>query len=105
MRVTVSHNKSQDDVIRAIDRSFDDIFRSAGAIPLQIVDEHRQWNGSTMNFSFTAKFGFVSTPIKGFVEVADKDLTIDVDLGLLEKLFPAKEARTAVESKVRGLLQ
>ncbi len=40
-----------------------------------------------MNFSFDAKVGIVSTPIKGFVDVTDKDVTVDADLGWLEKLF------------------
>ena len=57
-----------------------------------------------MTFSFDAKAGILSLPIKGFVEVTDKDVTVDADLGLLEKLIPAKEARQAIEGKVRGLL-
>ena len=91
--------------MQAVDRSFDDLFRGIGMIPLQLVNEQRSWNGSTLNFSFDAKLGIVSTPIKGFVEVTDKDLTIDADLGLLERLIPAKQAQTALEGRVRGLLK
>ncbi len=105
MRVTVSHNKSKQDVIRAVDRSFDDLFSGLGVIPLQIANERRSWQGETLSFSFTAKVGVLSAPIKGTVEVTDKDLTIDADLGLLEKLFPAKQARTAIEGRIRGLLK
>jgi autotransporter translocation and assembly factor TamB len=47
----------------------------------------------------------LGAPIKGTVDVTDKDLTIDVDLGLLEKLFPVKQATAAIESRVRGLLK
>ena len=104
MRITVSHTKSKDEVIRAIDRSFDDLFRGAPGIPLQIVNEQRTWQGGRMNFSFDAKFGLLSAPIKGYVEVTDRDLTIEADLGLLEKLFPTKQARANIESRVRGLL-
>jgi hypothetical protein len=91
--------------MQAVDRSFDDVFRGIGVIPLQFVNERRNWNGSTLNFSFDAKLGIVSTPIKGFVEVTDKDLTIDADLGLLERLIPAKQTRTALEGRIRGLLK
>ena len=105
MRVTISHYKAKDEVMQAVDRSFDDLFRGIGVIPLQFVNERRSWNGSTLNFSFDAKLGIVSTPIKGFIEVTDKDLTIDADLGLLERLIPAKQARTALEGRVRGLLK
>jgi Putative polyhydroxyalkanoic acid system protein (PHA_gran_rgn) len=104
MRITVSHNKPKEEVMRAVDRSFDDLFRNVGAIPLKIVNEHRSWQGSTLNFSFDAKMGLLSTPIKGFVAVTDKDITIDADLGLLEKILPVKSATTAIEGRIRGLL-
>ena len=104
MRVTVSHNKPKEEVVRAVDRSLDDLFRGVPGIPLQIVNEKRSWQGATLAFSFDAKVGILSAPIKGTVEVTDKDLTIDADLGLLEKLFPAKQTRAAVEGKIRGLL-
>ena len=104
MRITISHNRPKDELVRSIDRSFDDLFRNNGVIPLQIVNEHRTWQGSTMTFSFDAKMGILSTPIKGFVEITDKDLTIDADLGFLEKLIPAKQAKAALEGKIKGLL-
>ncbi|MBV8808507.1 MAG: hypothetical protein JO033_07520 [Acidobacteriaceae bacterium] len=55
-------------------------------------------------FSLSAKMGFVSTPIKGTIEVTDRDLTIDADLGLFERLIPATKAREAITNRVRGLL-
>lgn len=105
MRITVSHKKSKQEVMQAVDRSFDDLFRGIGAVPLQIVNEKRTWNGSTLSFSFDAKAGFLSNPIKGTVEVTEKDITIDADLGILGKLFPAKQATSAIEGRVKGLLQ
>jgi len=104
VRITVSHNKPKQEVMRAVDQSFDDLFRGIGIFPLQIVNEKRAWNGSTLNFSFDAKVGLLSAPIKGFVEVTDKDITVDADLGLLDKLLPAKQTRTVIEGRVRGLL-
>jgi hypothetical protein len=105
MRVTVSHNKPKAEVIRVVDRSFDDLFRGTGFIPLQIVNEQRSWQGGMLTFSFDAKFGLISAPIKGFVEVTDKDLTIDADLGLFERLLPKKQAQAALEGNIRGLLK
>ncbi len=104
MRVTVSHCKPKEEVVRAVNRSFDDLFPGVAFVPLQIVNEKRSWQGTTLTFSFEAKAGLLSTPIKGTVEVTEKDLTIDADLGLLEKLLPAKQARSAIEQKIRGLL-
>jgi hypothetical protein len=105
MRVTVSHNKSKEEVMRAVDRSFDDLFRGMAGIPLQFVDEQRSWHGSTLTFSLSAKMGFISTPIRGTVEVTDRDITVDADLGMLERLIPQAKAQEALASGVRGLLK
>ncbi len=104
MRVTVSHNKSKAEVKRAVDRSFDDLFRGVGSLPIQLTNEHRNWQGETLTFACTAKMGFLSNAIKGTVEVTDKDVTIDADLGMLERLLSATTVRTSLEGKVRGLL-
>jgi Putative polyhydroxyalkanoic acid system protein (PHA_gran_rgn) len=106
MRVTVSHSQPKEEVKKAVHQSFDDVFKGIpGVLPLQIVNQQRAWQGDTLNFSFEAKAGIISTPIKGFVYVTDKDLTIDADLGVLEKLLPAKKAREVIEGRVRGLLK
>ena len=105
VRITVSHNKSKADVIRAVDRSFDDLFRGIATLPLQIVNEQRSWKEATLIFSFTAKMGILSTPMSGTVEVTDNDVTIDADLGLFEKLIPGASARAYLEKGVRGLLR
>ncbi len=104
MRVTVSHNSRKEEIVRSVDRSFDDLFKGFGTVPIQIVNESRKWTGSRMDFSFDAKVGIVSAPIKGFVDVTDKDVTVDADLGWLERLFPAKQAQAALEGRVKGLL-
>jgi hypothetical protein len=104
MRITVSHTKSKEEVMRSVDGSFDDLFRGMGVIPIQFVDERRSWQGSTLTFSLSAKMGFVSTPMKGTIEVTDRDITIDADLGLLERLIPATKARASITNRIRGLL-
>jgi hypothetical protein len=57
-----------------------------------------------MDFAFDAKLGIVSAPIKGFIDVTDREVTVDADLGWLEKLFPAKQAQAAIEGRIKGLL-
>jgi hypothetical protein len=47
--------------------------------------------------------GLLSAPIKGTVDVTDRDLTIDADLGLLEKLLGGGMTKT-LEGRVKGLL-
>ena len=103
MRITVSHNKSKDQIIQAVDRSFDDLFKGTPLVPVQVRNEKRQWQGGTLVFSFDASMGLLSAPIKGTVDVTDRDLTIDADLGLLEKLLGGGMSR-AVEGRVKGLL-
>ena len=104
MRVTVSHNRGKEEIMRSVDRSFDDLFKGFGPVPIQIVNESRKWAGSRMDFSFDAKVGIVSAPIKGFVDVTDKDVTVDADLGWLERLIPVKQTQAALEGRVKGLL-
>jgi hypothetical protein len=104
VRVTISHNRSKEDVIQSVDRSFDQIFQ-AGALPVRLTITQRNWQGSTLNFSLTAKMGLVSTPIQGTVAVTDSDLTIDVDLGILGRLIPTETVRDAIGSRVKGLLK
>jgi hypothetical protein len=105
MRVTISHNGRKEEIMRSIDRSFDDLFKGFGTVAIQIVNESRRWTGSRMDFSFNAKVGMVSTPIRGFIDVTDRDVTVDADLGWLERLFPAKQTQAALEQQVRGLLK
>ncbi len=100
----MGHTKSKEEIRRVIDRSFDELFRGVGSLPLQIVDEKRQWNGDTLTFSFGAKVSLITTPVKGTVILTDRDVTIDVDLGVLEKLIPAAQAKAGLESRVKGLL-
>src|SRR4051812_39707441 len=104
MRITVSHNKSKDAVIRSVDRSFDDLFRGVSSVPIQFVEERRNWQGSTLAFLVSAKMGFVSTPIKGTIEVTDPDIIVAADLGILDRLIPERKPQSSIASGIRGLL-
>jgi hypothetical protein len=104
LRVTVSHNKPVEEVKRAVDRSFDDLFRGSANIPVQIISEHKQWQSGLLTFACTAKMGLLRSGIKGTVLVTEKDVTIDADLGFLERLLAAKGIRSTIEGKVKGLL-
>ncbi|MGI8745013.1 MAG: polyhydroxyalkanoic acid system family protein [Bryobacteraceae bacterium] len=103
MKITISHNKSQAEVKKAVDRSLDDLFKGIAVGPLEIVNPQKTWEGSTMTFGMTAKMGFMSAPIRGTVLVTDKDITIDADLGFLENLLTPK-TRASLETRVKGLL-
>jgi hypothetical protein len=106
MRVTVSHNKNPQEVIRSVDRGFDEIFKGMPMGPIQITDEQRTWVGSTLNFSFNANAGFMKIPVKGIVQVEETQVTIDVDLpSFISQFFPEEKIKTVLQDRVRGLLQ
>lgn len=105
MRVTVSHNKDPREVMANVDRGFDDMIRGLPLGPVQFVNEKRSWNGPRMDFSFNAKAGILNVPIKGFVLVEERQVTIDVDLPpLLSSLIPQRQLEAAVKSRAKGLL-
>jgi hypothetical protein len=105
MRITISHNRSKAEVIKSIDRSFDNMFQGIEGIPVRLKVQQKSWQGSTLNFSLTAKLGLLSTPIKGTVEVTDTELTVDADLGMLNRFVSESTAREVLGSRIKGLLK
>jgi hypothetical protein len=108
VKITVAHDSTKDEVKQALNRSLDDIFTGSINLPVKLVQEHRSWNADTLTFSLIARMGplnMVSTPISGTVLVTDHDLTIEVDLGILERLLPAEKARQVVSSRLKGILK
>jgi hypothetical protein len=103
MRITISHDRPKAEVMQSVDRSFDDLFRTD--LPVKINVQQRTWQGSTLLFALTAKWGLLSTPIKGTVEVTDYDITIDADLGLLSRFIPEKTAQAVLTDRIKGLLR
>ena len=90
--------------MQSIDRSFNELFQGAGSLPVRLAVQQRNWQGSTLTFALTAKMGLISTPIHGTIEVTDRDLTIDADLGMLERFISANTARDLIGSRLKGLL-
>jgi hypothetical protein len=105
MRITISHDRTKTEVIASVDRSFNEMFQGAAGLPVRLVVERKSWQGSVLSFALTARMGLVSTPIKGTVEVTDHDLTLDVDLGLLNRLVSEKTAREVIGNRIKGLLK
>ena len=103
MRITIAHKKPKQEVVDSIDRGFDDVFKMEG-LPLKLVLEQKNWQGSTMTFALSAKMGFMSSPIKGTIDVTDRDVTIDADLGMFERFVSEDKVRGALATKFKGLL-
>ena len=105
MRITISHNRTKAQIMESVDRSFDEMFQGIAGLPVRLVLEQKSWQGSTLSFSLTAKLGLLSTPIKGTVEVTDHDVTVDADLGLLNRLVSEKSAQELIGNRIKGLLK
>lgn len=100
----MAHRTSKQEAIRIVDQTFDELFKGLASSLVKLSNEQRSWNGSTMNFGFTAKMGFLQNPIQGTVTVTDKDITIDADLGMLENLISQGKIKTAVQESFQKLL-
>lgn len=105
MRISISHNRSKAEIIQTVDRSFNQLFQDAGALPVKLLVEQRSWQGSTMSFALNAKMGIISTPIRGTVEVTDQDVIVNVDLGLLNRFVDEKSAQQMIGNRLKGLLK
>jgi hypothetical protein len=105
MRITIAHGRTKTEVMATVDRTFTDMFQGMAGIPVQVEVQQKSWVGDALNFAIVAKMGFITTPIKGTVEVTDTDVTIDADLGILSKFVSDKSAGEMVEKRVRGLLK
>ena len=104
MHITIAHKKTVQQAIKAVDQAVVEVIKGLAAGPLEIVDERKQWNGPVMTFSLTAKMIFIRYPVHGSVEVTDRQIIVDVDLGMFDKLFPCGKTERSFETRIRGLL-
>ena len=104
MRITISHTKTRQEARAIVERSIDQVFMGLAVGPLELTDCRKEWSGDVLIFALTARMGFLRTPIRGSASVSEKDVTIEVDLGLLNMLIPEDLAKSRIEGQVRGFL-
>jgi hypothetical protein len=105
VKVVVPHHVTVDQAIQIVDRSADNLFEGAAGGSVELLDRKRSWNGPIMDFSLTARLGFISLPISGTAVVDDVNVTIDCELPALVKTFIGEDkVRAGIERKVRGML-
>jgi hypothetical protein len=104
MRVTIAHTRTKAEVIESIDRSFDQMFQGVSGLPVRLVVEQKSWQDSVLSFALRAQMGGLSTPIKGTVEVTDNEVTVDADLGMLNRFVPEDAAGELIGRRIKGLL-
>ena len=106
MKVIVPHRTTVERAILIIDRSADDLFAGAAGGAVELADRRKDWNGPLMDFSLTARVGFISLLISGNVVIDEINVTVHCELPALVKTFVGEEKiRAGVERKVRGMLQ
>jgi hypothetical protein len=103
MRITIGHEKSVPQAIEVADRAVDQVFKGLPMGCVEIVGQQKEWSGPVMTFGLTARLGFVKYPMRGTVEVTDKQWIVDVDLMMFGKLLPNRAERL-IEARWRGLL-
>lgn len=106
MIVIVPHYTTVEEAILIVDRSANDLFAGAAGGTVELVDRRQSWNGPLMDFSLTARVGFISLPISGNVAIDEINVTVRCELPALVKTFVGEEKiRAGVERKVRGMLK
>ena len=103
MRIAIAHNRSKAEMIASVDRSFDEMLQGKAGLPVQLVVKQKSWRGQILSFALTAKMGLLSTPIKGTVEVTERNLVVDADLGLLKNILPEKAVREVFANRLKEL--
>ena len=105
MTLTIPHHKTQQEVIGIIDRGADGLFAGAADGAVEIVGQKKEWNGSTMLFSFTAQLGFISIPLSGTIVVDDQNVTVNIGLPAMVKNFIGEDKVSSdIEKKIKALL-
>ena len=103
MRIAIGHEKSVPQAIEVADRAVDQVFKGLPMGCVEIVGQQKEWCGPVMTFGLTARLGFVKYPLRGTVEVTDKQWIVDVDLMMFGRLLPNRAERL-IEARWRGLL-
>ncbi len=104
MILVVPHHKTREEAIALI-AADDDLFSGAAGGSVEIVDQKKEWSGSSMAYSFVGRVGFITVPMSGTLEVDDVNVTVTSDLPSMVKSFVGEEKVAAgIEKQLRRVL-
>lgn len=83
MQIEQPHSLGQAKAISRIDTFLDDLMRRQPPGGVTIKDAWKEWDGNRMNFSFAAGKGFLSTTIRGVMEVTKDKVVLTSELPAL----------------------
>ena len=105
MTIVIPHGTTAEKAKTIVDNSANSLFESTAGPHVELVDKTRSWNGPTMDFSLTAKVGFISVPISGTIVVDATNVTVNCPLPALVNQFIGEEKiRAGLESRIRAML-
>jgi len=103
--VVVPHHTTVEQAIGIVDRSANGLFDDAGGGRVELVERKQSWNGPVMDFSLSARMGFISLPISGTVVIDEINVTLHCELPALAKNFLGEEKIQAdLDRRVRAML-
>ena len=83
MQIEQPHTLGQAKAISRIDHFLDDLMGRQPPGGVTIKDAWKEWDGNRMNFSFAAGKGFLSTTIRGVMEVTKDRVVLTSELPVL----------------------
>ena len=86
MNIVVPHHTTPEKAIALVDQSSNDLL-DMGSKSIVLSNQQRTWTGQKMNFSLTAKVGFISVPLSGSVLVDDSSVAVNCELPALARNF------------------
>jgi hypothetical protein len=105
MTVIIPHHKTKQEVIGRIDKATDDLFAHGIGSSIQLVNPKKEWAGSTMTFSLTARMGFITVPLSGDIMVDDVNVTVHCELpSMIKNFFGETKAQTVIEKKFKEIV-
>jgi len=105
MTVIFPHHRTKAEAISIIDKGSSDLFSGVVGSGVELADQKKEWNGSTMNFSFTGRLGFVSVPITGAISVDDVNAVVVCNLPPMVQNFIGEDKVSAsIEKQLQRLL-
>jgi hypothetical protein len=104
MILVVPHHRTREEAVALI-AADDDLFAGVAGSSVEIVDQKKEWTGSSMAYSFVGRVGFISVPLSGTLEVDEVNVTVTSDLPSMVKNFVGEEkVASAIEKQLRRVL-
>jgi hypothetical protein len=104
MILVVPHHKTRKEAIALI-AADDDLFTGVAGSSVEILNQKKEWDGSSMAYSFVGRVGFISVSVSGTLSVDDVNVTVTSDLPAMVKSFVGEEkVASAIEKQLRRVL-